>query len=52
MEDVDGPVGTDGDAGGGRPAGSTPLDGLEENSLIGRLGAIPQLVVSGRLCRS
>lgn len=52
MEDVEGPVGTDGEAGVVRLAGSTPLDVLEEKSLIGRLGAAPQLVVSGRGWRS
>jgi hypothetical protein len=52
MEDVEGTVGTDGEAGAGRLTGSAPLDGLEEKSLVGRLGAAPQLVVSGRVWRS
>jgi hypothetical protein len=52
MAGVDGPVGTDEEAGIGRLTGSTVLEGLEEKSLIGRLGATPQLAVSGRVWRS
>ena len=44
----DGPVGTDGETGGGRLIGSTALVGLAGNSLLGRLGAAPQPAVSGR----